>query len=176
MDRNAFNQLIHKLNRRLYILAYGILRNKQEAEDVVQDAFIKMWTMKRDLDRYDDPCALAVTITRNKCIDRLRRLKFTDGGKDGSDISGIDPSPSPYDKLVSSENVQIINNIIRNLPSNYREVIDMKEIRGLSYEEISQLNDVNINTLRVNLSRARQLIKQEYLKYINERRRAEKNY
>ncbi len=176
MDRNAFNDLIHNLNRRLYILAYGILRNKQEAEDVVQDAFIKMWTMKSDLDRYDDPCALAVTITRNKCIDKLRRLKFTDGTKDEYDFSRTDPDPSPYDKLVSSENVQIINRIINKLPPNYREVIDMKEIRGLSYEEISKLNDVNINTLRVNLSRARQLIKEEYLKYINERRRAEKTY
>jgi RNA polymerase sigma-70 factor (ECF subfamily) len=173
MDHNRFNDIIHQLNRKLFIIAYGILRNRQEAEDVVQDVFIKMWEMKQSLDNYNDPLALSVTMTRNKCIDKLRRWKFIDKKEVNADFPEHDNSPSPFDELVKSENIRILKEIIGGLPQPYREVIELKEIRGLSYEEISRLNDCNINTLRVNVSRGRQMIKEKYLNYIYERRKTE---
>jgi len=83
-----------------------------------------------------------------------------------------DPSPSPYEQMVKSENEQIIDNIIEDLPPLYRDVVQLREINGMSYEEIALCNNVNINTLRVTLSRARQIIKEKYLIYFNERGKA----
>ena len=172
MTRNAFNDLIHKQNRKLFMIAFRILRNQQEAEDIVQEVFMKMWIMGNKLDEYNDPGALAATMTRNSCIDMLRKWKHIDNAKEGSEVLNPDPSPSPYEQMVKSENEQIIDNIIEDLPPLYRDVVQLREINGLSYEEIALYNNVNINTLRVTLSRARQIIKEKYLIYINERGKA----
>ena len=173
MTRDIFNDIIHNLNRKLFSIAFRIIKNQQEAEDAVQEVFMKMWMMKDKLDDYKDIEALAVTITRNDCIDRLRKWKHFDSEKDGSELLNYDPSPSPYDQLVNSENAEILNRIIENLPPVYRDLIRLREINGLSYEEIALQNSMNINTIRVTLSRARRIIKEEYLKYIYERGKTE---
>ncbi len=81
MTRNAFNDLIHTQNRKLFIIAFRILRNQQEAEDVVQNVFMKMWMMGKKLDEYNDAGALAVTMTKNSCIDMLRKWKHIDNDR-----------------------------------------------------------------------------------------------
>ena len=167
MTRNAFNDLIHTQNRKLFIIAFRILRNQQEAEDVVQNVFMKMWMMGKKLDEYNDAGALAVTMTKNSCIDMLRKWKHIDNDK-GSEIMNHDNSPSPFEQMVEAENEQIIDSIIEDLPPLYREVVQLREIDGLSYEEIARQRNVNVNTLRVTLSRARSMIKEKYLKYTHE--------
>ena len=169
MTRNAFNDIIHKLNRKLFVIAYRIIKNGQESEDVVQEVFMKMWMMKDKLDDYDDVGALAVTMTRNNCIDLLRKRKYMNSEKDGSDAQTADSSPSPYEQLESSEIRELINRIIDDLPDVWRDLIQLREINGLSYEEIARQNGMNINNLRVVLSRARHMIKDKYIKYTHER-------
>ena len=172
MTRNAFNDLIHTQNRKLFIIAFRILRNHQEAEDVVQNVFMKMWMMGKKLDEYNDAGALAVTMTKNSCIDMLRKWKHIDNDN-GSEIMNQDTSPSPFEQMVEAENEQIIDGIIEDLPPLYREVVQLREIDGLSYEEIARQSNVNVNTLRVTLSRARCIIKEKYLKFSHERGKAE---
>lgn len=67
MTRQAFNKIIHQQYRRLYLIAFRIIKNRLEAEDVVQDVFIKLWSMGDKLDEYKDIEALAVTIAKNNC-------------------------------------------------------------------------------------------------------------
>ena len=128
--------------------------------------------MGNKLDKYNDPGALAATMTRNGSIDMLRKWKHIDGTSQGTEISNPDTSPSPYEQMVNTENEQIIDGIIDDLPPLYRDVVQLREINGLSYEEIALQNNININTLRVTLSRARRLIRDKYLKYINEGEKA----
>ena len=170
MTRDAFDDIIYKYNRKLFAIAFRMLRNRQEAEDVVQDAFMKMWMMGNKLDDYNDLCALAVTITRNNCLDMLRKWKYIDNDTHGSLTMDADPSPSPYDQMVKAEDESILDLIIEELPPLYRDLVQLREINGLSYEEIAVSNDVNINTLRVTLSRARKMIKEKYLKYTDGRK------
>ncbi len=84
-----------------------------------------------------------------------------------------DTSPSPFEQMVEAENEQIIDGIIEDLPPLYREIVQLREIDGLSYEEIARQSNVNVNTLRVTLSRARSMIKEKYLKYTHEGGKAE---
>ncbi len=172
MTRNAFNDIIHKLNRKLFVIAYRILKNQQESEDVVQDVFMKMWMMKDKIDDYDDVGALAVTMTKNSCIDLLRKWKHINSDKDGSETQTADQSSTPYEQLVSSETREIVSRIIDNLPDSWRDLVQLREINGMSYEEIARQNGLNINNLRVIMSRARKMIKEEYIKYCDERRKA----
>ncbi len=170
MTRADFNNLVVRMSRKLYAQAYHILENQTGSEDIVQDVFTKLWKMNASLDKYESVDALAVTMTKNLCLDQLRRQKFTERGNESSFNMIRNEESSPLDTLVRNETLAIIGNIIENLPELYREVIRLKDIDGFSYEEIAQKTMMNINTLRVNLSRARKMVREEYIKYSYEQR------
>jgi RNA polymerase sigma-70 factor (ECF subfamily) len=170
MTRSDFNNLVMRMSRRLYAQAYHILENQSGSEDVVQDVFMKLWKMNASLDKYESVDALAVTMTKNLCLDQLRKQKFTERGTDGSFSMIRNEESSPHEALERNETVTIIENIIGNLPEIYREIIRLKDIDGFSYEEIARKTLTNINTLRVNLSRARKMVREEFIKYSYEKR------
>jgi RNA polymerase sigma-70 factor (ECF subfamily) len=176
MTRAEFDQLVQMQGRKLYGFAFRILRNQEEAEDVVQEVFIKLWKMGEKIDEYNSIDALATAMTKNYCIDILRKKKHNYKG----DFYPIDhqnlTSPSPQEELENKESGEILNSIIEKLPEVYKIVIRLRDIEGVSYEEIAEKTDQNINTLRVTLSRARKLIRDEYKKYQYERRGTEKAY
>jgi RNA polymerase sigma-70 factor (ECF subfamily) len=173
MRRADFNDLVRQLNRNLYGYAFRILRNQEEAEDAIQDVFIKLWNMGGKIDEYNNVGALAVTMTKNICIDLIRKKRhFIQEEYEGVDIKGHDFS-SPYELMESRESEDILYHIIDQLPEIYKEVIELREIDGLTYEEIAEKTKQNINTLRVTLSRARKMIRKEFNKYQYERRGTE---
>jgi RNA polymerase sigma factor (sigma-70 family) len=169
MTRKRFDEIIHSQYRKLYMIAIRILKNKPEAEDAVQEVFMKMWTMGGKLDEYNDVGAIAVTILKNKCIDVVRRRRFVDGQEVSTAVLNFEGPVSPLDQMVSGETKDLMRKIISGLPQNYRELVQLREIDGLSYDEIASLTGVNVNSLRVSVSRARQIIKEEYLKFTYER-------
>jgi RNA polymerase sigma factor (sigma-70 family) len=170
MTRSDFNNLVSNLSRKLFGYAFQILRNREEAEDAVQEVFIRLWNMGRKLEEYSSIEALSVTITKNYCIDLVRKHKyFYDADTTGQDHS-LATEPSPHEQMERNETKEILNSIIEQLPEASRNLIQMREIEGLSYEEIGEKTDQNINTLRVNLSRARKIVRDEYIKYQNETR------
>lgn len=168
MTRERFNDIIRRYSGKLLAIAVRITGDRQEAEDIVQDVFLKMWTMGTRLDEYNDPEALAVTMVRNKCIDAVRKRKFIDREESTSQAQAP-LADSPHDELVSSETGDLLMKIIADLPGNYRDILVMRDVDGLSYEEISKATELNINSIRVAVSRARQLVKAEYIKQTYER-------
>ena len=170
MTRADFNDLVRQLNRNLYGYAFRILRNQEEAEDAVQEVFIKLWKLGDKLNGYNSIGALAITMIKNFCIDQLRKRKHQNQEEhERQDINNGD-SASPFEIMESRESADILHNIINNLPDIYKNVIQLREIDGLSYEEIAGKTENNINTLRVTLSRARKMIRDEFNKYKYERR------
>jgi len=164
MTRADFNKLVMKISRKLYAQAYHLLENQTISEDVVQDVLLKLWRMNTSLDKYESVEALAVTMTKNLCIDHLRKKKISEKSQDSFLYASHDEEPTPLDRIVNTETMAIIENIIRKLPEVYRVVIRLKDIDGFSYEEISEKTLMNINTLRVNLSRARRMVREEFIK------------
>jgi RNA polymerase sigma factor (sigma-70 family) len=171
MTRDEFNEFVRQQSRKLYGYAFRILRNQEEAEDAVQEVFMKLWKMKEKLDEYLSIDALATTMIKNYCIDQLRKQKCMVK----TDLNNLEwknnESPSPQRLMEISESDNIIIAIIDNLEEKYKVVVKMREFDDLSYEEIAEITGQNINTLRVILSRARSYIREEYNKYTNERRR-----
>jgi RNA polymerase sigma factor (sigma-70 family) len=170
MTRTDFNELVQRLSRKLYSYAFRILRNQEEAEDAVQETFIKLWKMQEKLIDYNSIDALAATMTRNYCIDLIRKQKNAHYEEPGNQASIQMTSPSPHEQLEKLESNELIHKIIDNLPDAFKVIITLKEIDGFSYEEIAEKTNQNINTLRVTLSRARRLIRDEYNKYQYERK------
>lgn len=170
MTRVEFNEVVRQLNRRLYIYAFRILRSQEEAEDAVQEIFIKLWKMGDRLKEYKSMEALATTMVKNFCIDQLRKKKSGILEEFNNNNSFSLTTLSPHEQLEEMESKSILHKIIGNLPDIYKTVIELREIEGFSYEEISERTGQNINTLRVNLSRARGFIRDEYNKYHNEQK------
>jgi RNA polymerase sigma factor (sigma-70 family) len=170
MTRTDFNDLVRQLNRNLYGYAFRILRNQEEAEDAVQEVFIKLWNMGSKLDEYNSINALATTMIKNFCIDQIRKKKHViHEDYERTDLHETDDS-TPYKVLESRESEDIVFSIIEKLPEIYKVAIMMREMEGLAYEEIADKTQQNINTLRVTLSRARKMIRDEFNKYQYERR------
>ena len=165
MTRLEFNNQVLQHSRKLYLVAFRFLRRQDEAEDAVQEVFMRLWNKHEELEKYNSLEALATASVRNYCIDILRRKKLMIIEDNENHHSVPDAGLSPEEALESNEVSAILNNIIKNLPDIYREIIKMKDIDGLSYEEIVEITGQNVNTLRVNLSRARKLIRDEFKKY-----------
>jgi RNA polymerase sigma-70 factor (ECF subfamily) len=154
----------------LYGIAFRILRNREEAEDAVQEVFIKMWKMGDQIDKYRSIEALATTILKNYCIDQIRKQSNILIDRNVSHENSNLLSETPLDVIEQHESENIIGQIIERLPEAYRNILILHEIEGLDYNEIAEKTNQNINTLRVNLSRARVLLRDEYKKYYNEQR------
>jgi len=139
----------------------------------VQEVFIKLWKMGERLDEYDSIEALATTMTKNYCIDQVRRQKHVQQNDSSQSESSDLMFPSPQEQLENRESGEIINRIIDNMPEVYRSLIKLRDVEGVSYEEIAEKTNQNINTIRVTISRARKLIREEYNKNHYERSGAE---
>jgi RNA polymerase sigma-70 factor (ECF subfamily) len=168
MTRADFNNLVHTISRLLYGHAYRILKDQEGSEDAVQEVFVKLWKMNNRLNEYESVSALAVTMVKNYSIDQVRKRKHIGPGDNDAFALFHDTGPSPHERLETSETAATMGRIINELPEAYREIIQLKEINGLSYEEIADQTGQNINTLRVNLSRARKMVRDEYKKFFNE--------
>ncbi len=169
MTKSGFDDLVRLLSRKLYGFAFRILRNQEEAEDAVQDVFVKLWNMGDKLDAYSSPQALATTMIRNFCIDQIRKQKHIKR-EDHFDQHNNLTVQSPHEQMEINESEAIIHTIIDHLPVAFRDMIKLKDIEGFTYEEIAIKTDQNVNTLRVTISRARKLIREEFTKYQHERR------
>ncbi len=168
MTREYFNELVSEIAGPLFNYAYRILRNKDESEDAVQEVMLKIWNMGKRADEYASIKALAITMTRNYCIDSLRRQKNHATGEQIENIPYPESGPSPLEQIERKETGEILTEIINGLPDNYRDLIQLREIRGLEYDEIAGLTGMNINAIRVALSRARKIIRNEFIRYQNE--------
>ena len=168
MTRDDFDKLIHKISRKLYGQAFRMLRDREGSEDAVQEILLKLWKMNTKLHNYESVEALATTMTKNYCIDQIRKLKYIEKSGENAFTLYHDPDPSPHDKVERSETSDILRRIISNLPEIYRKLIQLRDIDEFSYEEIADMTGQNINSLRVNLSRARKIVRDEYKKYIDE--------
>lgn len=160
MSAEEFDNYVRQTSRKLYAFAYRILRNQEEAEDVVQEVFIKLWHMGSKLKEYRCIDALASTMIRNHCIDLIRKKKILIG--EFTDDNQTITVSTPLEQMIKSETEKNIRCIIDRMPEIYRSVLIMKDIEGLDYDEIAKMTHQNINTLRVTLSRARALLRDEY--------------
>ncbi len=163
MDLQAFKQHILPVRDKLFRLAKNFLRNREEAEDLLQDVLLKLWTNKQNLDTYQSVEALAMTTTRNLCLDRLKALKHRRTADiDGCEIDSGYAAPDQLTEAADSES--LLQRLLDALPEQQRYVLHLREVEGYSYEEMEELTGLSVNNLRVILSRARKSMRDGYLK------------
>ena len=163
MTREYFERDVLPVSRNLYRSAFRFLSNREEAEDTVQEVFIKLWNMRGKLSEYKSVEALALTMVRNQCLDILRRRKrqiFSDITPPDTRTSDMDP----HSETVATETCSNVMEIVNDLPEQYRMLIHLKDVEGYEYEEIAEMTGTNVNMLRVSLSRARKMVRDTFKK------------
>lgn len=156
MTNAEFTETYIPLSGEMYRVAYYVLGSEADAEDAVQDMYVKLWKSVGSLDSVRNPKAYCIRMIRNICLDRLRRARE-------SGLDGIAERADDSDRSLSSdsrETLSCVARAIERLPDSQRRVLLMKTVDGLSYEEISGITGMNNLTLRVLLSRARNRIRQ----------------
>ncbi len=164
MDARTFKATFLPLTDRLYRLAFHYLRRNDEAEDVVQEVFLRLLDMGERLDHYRNPGALVMTMVRNLSLDRLRtRHTVSDGEVTLPDTPHDDDPGEAFDRR---ENVRRMMRLIDSLDEPARTIIHMRDVEGCDYPEIAGVTGLTVNNVRVILSRTRKKIREMFLKEI----------
>ena len=167
MKNIIFRDDILPLKNQLFRLALRITLNRFEAEDIVQDTLIKVWNRRSDWEDIDSIEAFSLTICRNLSLDRIKKKENDNNSLE--DVKGVEPlsSSNPQDRMIQADRVNLIRQIVDSLPEKQRSCMQLRDFDGKSYKEIAVILDITEEQVKVNIFRARQAVKQRYLKLDN---------
>jgi RNA polymerase sigma-70 factor (ECF subfamily) len=162
-DENAFEDIVLANQKNVYNLALKMTGNEEDALDISQEAFLKAY---RQLSGFRGESRLSVwlyRLTYNLCIDFLRKkprskavsLSYEDDGGEVQDLEIPDLRDLPEDSAIRSETRKTIAEGIKELAQKHREILVMREITCMSYDEIAETLSVNVGTVKSRLARAR---------------------
>lgn len=161
MTHEEFRKSVLPEGRRLYALAYRYLNSREEAEDAVQEVMMKLWAERNTRNNLSSVAAWCTTVTRNCCIDILRKrktLRIGDNGEaEAMSFADCDTSKA-HD---AGEAARLIRLIVSRMNEPARSAAIMRDIEGYSYEETAEALGMNVTALRTLMSRTRKLIKEE---------------
>lgn len=163
MVARDFKTRVLPVSKKLLRFATHFLKNEDEAKDVVQDVFLKLWQKKDTLSEIENMEAFAMRMTRNRCLDVIKANKVVPIDAE-TDRKLKEESVDVHSKVELSESANQIKTLINRLPDVQRTVMHLRDIEQLSYDEIAEATDIKVNAIRVNLSRARKKVRDEYLK------------
>ena len=172
---SAFEELVRRHQQRVFALVGGILRRREDVEDVAQQVFLKAFV---SLKRFDQRSAFSTwlyKISVNECWDYLRKKKVRplvyESDLSEEQVSRLDgivsqdrPPQAPSERAEAKE---LVEKMLERLPEQDRELLLLKEVEGFSVEELATILDLNVNTVKVRLFRARGRIMEHYRKRIS---------
>lgn len=160
MDVERFKQRYLPLHPKLYRIAYAIVENKADAEDILQEAYCKLWNKREELEEILNAEAFCVTLVKNLCLDYLRSPRVN-REKEALEVVVIATDSSPEKEIEAQDDIRHIQGLIDQLPENQKQVIRLRGIEDCSFEEIEQLTGLSASNIRTLLSRARKFIREK---------------
>ncbi len=159
MTPEEFKIELLPLKNKLFRLARYLTGQREEAEDVVQEVYLKVWDMRHQLEKYKSVEGLLVTMTRNRSLDRLRRNKNKTLSLKPEIIRRS--SDDLQQQTEMSDLVQKVKKMMADLPEQQHTIMHLRDVEGCGFEEIAEITGFDSNYIRVNLSRARKKIRME---------------
>ncbi len=156
MNPETFRTDYLPLRDALFRAAYCLLGSRDEAEDAVQDLYLKLWQDAGRTEQVKNPKAYCLTMLRNSCLDRLKSKRL----RDRSSLDGVERALQPEDGvLCAKEQEKAVFEAIGRLPERERMVLKMKVLDEMSYEQIEKRTGIPYLSLRVLLSAARKKLR-----------------
>ncbi len=166
MKKISFRTDVLPLKNELFRLALRITLNREDAEDVVQETMIRVWNRRDQWEQIESIEAFCTTICRNLALDKTKRASNQDASLDdeGHDAPDHSYSANPEEQAMQRDKVERVRRLMDQLPEKQRTCMQLRDVEGKSYKEIAAVMDITEQQVKINIFRARQSIKQEYLK------------
>lgn len=162
MNQAEFIKTVSPFKDKVFRLSRRLLVSIEEAEDATQEVLVKLWNNRAKLDSYKSVEALAMTMTKNYCLDRLKSKQATEmrivHSNYTSNEAGLQKQVEDRDSWEWAEK------IMKNLPEQQRLIVQLRDIEQYEFEEIAKILDMNETAVRVTLSRARKTLRDEMTK------------
>lgn len=169
-DIAAYEELVRRHQKRVFAIVGGILRRREDVEDVAQQVFLKVYLSLGRFDLRSSFSTWLYKITVNECWDLLRKKKARRlvyeadmGEEQARQVSAVEgDAAGPADAFQRAEARQLVERLLAHLPEEERAMLVLKEAEGFSVEEIGELLGMNVNTVKVRLFRARRKLAEAY--------------
>src|ERR671922_2747222 len=177
-DVSAFEELVRRYDRNVFRIAQHITQNREDAEDVVQDAFLKSYENLKNFQEQSKFYTWLVRIAVNEALMRLRRRRpermvsldeEVKTEEDSVPREVADWSPNPEQLYTQAELRDILQKTIQGLPPSFRTVFVLRDVEGLSTEETAEALDLSIPAVKSRLLRARLQLRERLNKYFRKR-------
>ncbi len=163
MELEFFRQRVIPAKDRLYRVAYWMLKDSDEAQDALQEGMLRLWIHRQKLLLCDNVEAFAIRTVRNLCLDRLRSKSF----KNRQGLEGLQyaesGAASPHQLTESANHHEVLKRLMLTMTEQQQWLLRLREVEELSYEEIEEITGMQVNAIRVALSRARKTLREKFL-------------
>ena len=163
MNKTDFNRLMTQLRPKLYRFALAFVKRTDEAEDAVQEIGMKLWERHHELAALRSVEAYAMNAVKNRCLDYIRSSR--NRMAELSEVTRETHEQTPDKSVEQADMIGFVRKMIERLPVQQQMVIRLRDIEGYESEEISEILEMSEGTVRTNLSRARQKIREELVKF-----------
>ena len=162
-DQSAFEQLVIENQNKVYSLALRLVNDREEAADLAQEAFVKAWQGLSSFQGESSFATWVYRLTTNVCIDHLRKKKRREGVEPSVSLNDeesgwaepADRESDPQLLLERSERGKALARALAKLPDWQRRTLVLRELSGLSYQEIGDALDIDLGTVKSRIARAR---------------------
>ncbi len=158
-DEAAWNQIVRIYWRKVFNVAYKFVGRHDEAEDLTQDIFLKVFRSLGTFDRRANFQTWLVSVSRNLCIDHYRSVRkereTVDRAVDASTLSPVSRETSPYAAVEQHDRVALLREALESLPPTLRTAVVMRDLQELSYQEIADRLRVPVGTVKSRINRGR---------------------
>lgn len=164
MTEKEFHNQIWILKDRIYRYALAILGNQQDAEDICQEVFKRLWEECHQFSVAENRNAYVMKMVRNLCIDNIRKERLH---QERLEMLYTDTDISYLQQEDLKDMGNLVRKIIGKMPEKYGTVLHLRDVEGYSMDEIAKITETDIATTRVILSRARKIVREKLEKLIS---------
>lgn len=159
MNTRAYQKVLRNQKNRIFSYALYFLRHREDAEDVTQEVFIRLWQNWNDIDRKRME-AWMMRVAHNLCVDQVRKRRNYAVRMEAAQRPGSDIESNPELSVELSELQRALMSAMQSLPERTKSMLLLHYFQGLKYEEIGQILDTNVTAVKVAVHRGRKALKQ----------------
>ncbi|HSQ61245.1 MAG TPA: sigma-70 family RNA polymerase sigma factor [Acidobacteriota bacterium] len=172
-DERAFGELVERYESKVYSLGIKMLRNPEDAEDVLQDTFLRAYRGLKSFKGNSTFSTWIYRITANSALMRLRKkqlptVSIEDADEREAPINIADWAPGPVEQLLNEETRRAMNDAIESLPPEFGQVFVLRDVEGLSNAEVAEILDLSVAAVKSRLHRARLKVRNRLTHFFND--------
>ncbi len=161
-NRGAWEELVNSYSQKILNMAFQFTGSRAEAEDLTQEIFLKVYSSLEKFDTEKNFTAWVLTLAKNHLIDEYRKTKWEKKNRDDFDDvlakGGGAHAPGPEEDAIETDNRRILWEGLNRLPSDVRMAIVLKELQGQSYEEVAQVLNLPLGTVKSRINRGKLML------------------